>query len=76
APLVLAASTLDVMLGALLLTRWEGAALALMAISVAAYTAALGVTSPALWIEPTGGLLKNFALLGLVAVLAATRGRR
>lgn len=76
APLVLAASALDVVLGALLLTRWEGAALALMAISVAAYTAALGVTSPALWAEPTGGLLKNFALLGLVAVLAATRGRR
>lgn len=76
APLVLASSALDVALGFLLLTRWEGPAAALMAVSVAAYTAALGISSPALWMEPTGGLLKNFALLGLLAVLAATRGRR
>jgi uncharacterized protein YbjT (DUF2867 family) len=75
-PLVLATSALDVALGAALLTRWEGAALALMAISVVAYTTALGIASPGQWVEPTGGLLKNFALLALLAVLGAMRGKR
>jgi hypothetical protein len=75
-PLVLATSALDVALGIALLTRWEGVALALMAVSIVAYTSALGIASPGLWADPTGGLLKNFALLALLAVLGATRGKR
>ncbi len=75
--LVTASSVLDIGLGAAVLThRGEGIALALMAVSVVAYTVALGLAAPSLWMDPPGGLIKNFGLLALLAVLGATRERR
>ena len=77
APLVMAASLLDIVLGIAILTRrGEGAATGLMFVSVVAYTALLGLASPSLWLAPMGGLLKNLALLALLPVYAAIRGRR
>ena len=77
APLVVAASLLDIALGIALLTRrGEGAAIVLMFLSVVAYTLALGIASPALWLDPLGGVLKNLALLALLPAYAAMRDAR
>lgn len=77
APLVVAASLLDIALGVALLTRrGEGVAIGLMFLCVVAYTLVLGVASPAVWLDPMGGVLKNLALLVLLPVHAAMRSPR
>jgi len=70
--LVLATSALDIGLGLGLLVRWRPRAiLALMLASVLAYSVLLGIFAPALWLDPLGGLLKNFGVLGLLLAYAA-----
>lgn len=72
----LAASVVDMVLGLLLvLDRWRGPVLAAMALSVLAYTIYIGLWLPQWWLDPFGGLLKNFVILAAIAMAAAT-GRR
>ena len=75
--LVYGASALDLILGVLaLLNRQVAAAAGLMLICLLCYTAFIGTTLPALWLEPFGGLLKNLALMPAVLVLMATANPR
>lgn len=67
------ASVVDIALGVLLLLRrWPRAVLALMALSVLAYTVYIGIWLPQWWLDPFGGLVKNFAILVALAIAAAT----
>jgi hypothetical protein len=43
---------------------------------VLAYTAVLGVLAPASWLDLTGGLLKNLALIPALLVLRVLAVRR
>lgn len=71
-----AASAVDIVLGVLLaLRRWTGPVLLLMALSVAAYTIYIGLWLPQWWLDPFGGLLKNFVILVAIAIAAATSER-
>lgn len=75
-PLVVAASTVDLVLGLLFLVNWRPALTGtLMCLSVLAYTVFFGIWLPASWWDPLGGLLKNLALLPalLVAMVLAQR---
>ena len=75
--LILATSILDLLLGAMLLFGiWVRAALALMVVSVLAYTVGLGWALPSLWLEPTGGLIKNLPLIPALLVMAVLESRR
>ncbi|MEZ5462253.1 complex I NDUFA9 subunit family protein [Dokdonella sp.] len=70
--LVLFSSLLDLALGCLLLLRWRTRlVLGLMLVSVLAYTLLLGTMAGALWLDPLGGLIKNFAIAGLLMVMLA-----
>lgn len=75
--LVYAASTVDLVLGALLLCRRAVAPVGFaMLASLLIYTVVLGFTIPALWFEPLGGLLKNLALFpAVLAMLVLERIR-
>lgn len=68
---------LNLILGVLLLIRWQmRAVLWLMLISVAAYTLVLGIGMPALWLDLTGGLIKNAAIAVLIGLCLITRRER
>ncbi len=71
-----AASVIDIVLGVLLLLRVQvKPVLALMALSVVAYTIFIGIWLPHWWLDPFGGLIKNFVILVALAIAAATAGR-
>lgn len=77
ASVVLATSLLNTVLGLALLIRvWIGPVLMLMWISVLAYTLGLGGLVPELWLEPTGGLVKNLGLLLLIPMVMVLENRR
>lgn len=66
---VLASSLLDLVLGFALLLRWRPrVVLGLMLVSVMAYTVLPGAMAGDLWMDPLGGLIKNFGLIGLLLV--------
>lgn len=76
-PLVWATSVLDIVLGLLLLLRIRvRAVLALMGVSVLAYTALLGVLIPSLWLDPLGALVKNLPILLGLLVYAVLEDQR
>jgi hypothetical protein len=79
APVALArgGAILDLLLAAWLLSGWRlRMATALMAASVLAYTLALGIGLPAMWLDPLGGLAKNLVVLPALAVLWVLSDRR
>lgn len=77
ATLVLGTSGLNLVLAfGLLLRLWLKQVLALMWISVLAYTLGLGLLVPELWLEPTGGLVKNLGLLLLIPMVMVLENRR
>jgi uncharacterized protein YbjT (DUF2867 family) len=79
APVELArtSASLDALLGVWLATNWRPRwALALMGISVLAYTALFGLLLPSLWLDPLGGLAKNLVMLPALAVLWVLVQRR
>ena len=66
-PLVWATSVLDIVLGCALWLRYRvRLVLGLMLCSVLAYTIALGICAPMLWLEPLGSLLKNLLIILLL----------
>lgn len=74
---IYAASTLNVLLGVLLLMRWRIAEVSmLMFVSLLGYTLCISIALPAGWLEPFGGILKNLALMPATLVLAAIAERR
>lgn len=76
-PLVLATSWLNLVLAlGLLLRLWLMPVLALMWVSVLAYTLGLGLLAPGLWLEPTGGLVKNLGLMLLIPMVMVLENRR
>ncbi|GAB3100219.1 SDR family oxidoreductase [Lysobacter terrae] len=79
APVLLArgGGVLDGLLALWLATGWKPrAALLLMMASVIAYSLVLGSVSPALWLDPLGGLAKNLVILPALAVLWVLVDRR
>lgn len=77
AALVIATSTLNLVLGLALAFRiLVRPVLWLMLLSVLGYTLAIGVLAPAFWLEPTGGLVRNLAILVLIAVTLAVEDPR
>lgn len=70
------ASVVDIVLGVLLLLRrWTQVVLALMALSVLAYTVYIGIWLPHWWLDPFGGLVKNVVILVAIAIASATTER-
>lgn len=70
-------SGLNVLLGVLLLTPLSTGFLAGLQLStVVAYTTALSIALPHLWLDPFGPLLKNVPLLLLIGIWAMLRRRR
>ncbi len=49
---------------------------ALMVASVAAYTLVIGLTWPAMWLDPFGGLLKNLPLIPAAWMMGVLARRR
>lgn len=79
APVTLARATagLDLLLAVWLLIGWRPRpCIALMLLSVLAYTLVFGALLPALWLDPLGGLAKNLAVLPALAVLWVLVDRR
>lgn len=79
APVTLARATagLDLLLALWLLSGWRPRpCIALMLLSVFAYTALFGALLPALWLDPLGGLAKNLAVLPALAALWVLVDRR
>lgn len=72
-----AGSTLDAVLGGMLLCQWRAllAARLLLAL-VIAYTAVLGLGLPLLWLDPWGGLAKNLVVLPAICVWLVLSDRR
>lgn len=78
-PVTLARATagLDLLLALWLLVGWRPrTCIALMLLSVLAYTAIFGALLPALWLDPLGGLAKNLAVLPALAALWVLVDRR
>ena len=76
-PLLLATCLFDVVAAALLLFDRRGrAALWVQLALVGGYTLGLTAAMPALWADPFGPLLKNLAVLALVAVNAVLSDSR
>lgn len=74
---MVAGSVVDVVIGlTLLLRRGVPAALACSVVVMTAYTLILTATSPHLWADPFGSLVKNAAVLGLTAAVWALETRR
>ena len=68
--IVFSASSLDILLGFMLLTRFYlKLAASLMLVSVLVYTITLGIFLPELWLEPFGGLIKNIPLIPALLIL-------
>jgi len=77
AALVLITSSINLVLAlALLLRRWLNGVLALMLLSVVAYTLGLGLLAPEQWFDPTGGLVKNLGLIVLILIVMVLESRR
>lgn len=79
APATLARATagLDLLLALWLWVGWRPrACIALMLLSVLAYTLVFGALLPALWLDPLGGLAKNLVVLPALAVLWVLVDRR
>lgn len=71
------ASTLNLLLGALLLVNWRVPLVSmLLFLSLLGYTLFIGIALPGSWLEAFGGILKNLALMPALLVLAATAERR
>ena len=76
-PLARATAGLDLLLAVWLLIGWRPRlCIALMLLSVFAYTLIFGALLPALWLDPLGGLAKNLMLLPALAVLWVLVDRR
>ena len=72
-----AACLLDLVIGVLLLRRWNPRSLAMLqAGAIVAYTAVATVLWPSLWGEPLGPLFKNVAILAAVLAWAAVEEDR
>lgn len=79
APVALARATagLDLLLALWLLIGWRPRpCIALMLLSVLAYTLVFGALLPTLWLDPLGGLAKNLVLLPALATLWVLADRR
>lgn len=75
--LVMMTSVLDLVLGVMLLLRYqERLCLWFMLLSTLGYSALLGVMAPGLWLDPLGGLLKNLAIAPLLLVYMVMRQAR
>lgn len=70
------ASTIDVLLGVLLLSRYTSYAAYGMLIMLAAYTLFLGFRMPDLWFEPFGSLIKNIPLIPAILIYLVLADRR
>lgn len=71
-PVLIAASLIDIAIGAALLLRLRIRDAAAAGIAVmAAYSAILAIAFPHLWADPFGPLVKNLAVLGLALVVRA-----
>ena len=70
APLVYASSSMDLILGGLVLFRkFMAFAGTLMVFSLLAYTIFIGTFLPDLWLEPFGALIKNIPLIPSVLIM-------
>lgn len=75
--MVYGACTLDVLIGAAVLTRRAVRLVgALMLMLLLGYTVFLGMVHPALWLEPFGALIKNIPLIPAVLVMLVLEERR
>lgn len=74
--LVYGASGVDMVLGALVMTRFVRIAVVLMLVSVVAYTLFIGIALPTFWLEPFGALLKNLPLIPALLMLLVLADRR
>jgi uncharacterized protein YbjT (DUF2867 family) len=71
------ASTVDLVLGVLLLVGWRVSLIGvLLLICLLAYTVFVGIALPSIWLEPFGGLLKNLGLIPAVLVMLAVADRK
>lgn len=76
-PLVWVVSTLDLVLGVLvLIRRIAHIAILLMLASVLGYTLLIGAIWPEYWLDPFGGLLKNLVLIPALLLLYAWNRQR
>lgn len=78
-PVAMARATgaLDLLLALWLASGWRPRpAVALMLLSVVAYTLAFGLLLPALWLDPLGGLAKNLLVLPALVLLWVQSGER
>lgn len=77
AGLLYAVSTLDVILGVMLLIGWRvELAGVLMLLSLLAYTLMIGIAMPLAWMTPFGGLIKNLPLIPAVLIMMVLHRRR
>lgn len=75
--IVVFTSTADIVLGGLLLFKVRPRLIAqLMLVSVLIYTVGIAIWAPSLWLDPLGGLLKNFSIMGTVLVYLAIEDMR
>lgn len=75
--LVWCLSLFDIVIAGLVVTRWRtGMTCMIQIFAAGAYTAALTVLDPGLWLAPFGPLLKNLPILVAIAVLAAIEPKR
>lgn len=70
------ASAADLLLGVLILTRYQRQAAWGMLLMLAGYTLFLGFRMPGLWMEPFGSLIKNIPLIPAVLVMVVLADRR
>lgn len=76
AELIYAVSTLDVILGVMLLIGWRvELAGVLMLLSLLAYTLMIGIALPSAWMTPFGGLIKNLPLIPAVLIMMVLHRR-
>lgn len=68
-PLVILASSADILFGVMALTRHVRIAAASMLFMLIVYTLFLGIALPTFWLEPFGSLLKNLPLIPAVLIL-------
>ena len=70
------ASTVDLLLGAILFSRYTRLAAYGMLTMLVAYTLFLGLRMPDLWFEPFGSLIKNIPLIPAVLIYLVLADRR